>query len=130
MRIDRSLVLVLRADHVGYENEVEVLKHPLRGVGHTYYDKGFADLWAIECLQSHGRIKTAWARVALHLAQKDCRVLSLLPKHVKIWLRLLEDVWASPIIQSFKRDLFSECVRHQEFLHVSMDATVRVVRRI
>ena len=70
------------------------------------------------------------ARVTLHWSAQGSLCISLMPQTVETWLRLLEDVWGSIFLRSHRTSLLDVCEQRMEFRHVSIDCTLRVLRRV
>ena len=54
----------------------------------------------------------------------------MLPKNVRGWLELLEDVLACPAVANLEETLIQECIAHREFQCISMDCTLRIAMRV
>jgi hypothetical protein len=100
-----------------------------RRVGYTYYTNAFADALIQEALVNHGRIRTLVTKLARSMIGHGSSTTTMLPTDVAHWLKLLEDVVNSPAIQALSVLLRHECFLHEEFEHISMDATIRILRR-
>ena len=98
--------------------------------GYSYYARCSAELLLREALVLHGRARTLMPRVAHVLASQGSELVSMLPSDVVHWLKLLEDVCGSPYARGVHRDLVSQCDAHNESEHLSIAATIRVVRRV
>ena len=55
---------------------------------------------------------------------------SLLPRLIHTWTKILEDVMQSPYVLDLKRKLVQELFTHKEFTSLSIDATIRLMRRV
>lgn len=128
--IDRQVVLLLDDSGPRYINASSAIDMPVRRVGNTYLTREFADLVLQEALVHHGRIRTMVPALCRRLSDRGGWQLSLLPLNVVQWLGLVEDVLRSPTVQKLRRDLRAECLVHGEFEHISVDATLRIMRRI
>ena len=64
-------------------------------------------------------------RMAQKLAAGGCLLVSLLPKHVKDWWPIIEDIFCSQRIKAVREALVMEALRHEEFVALSVDATMR-----
>ena len=78
---------------------------------------------------NHGRIRTLVTKLARSMIGHGSSTTTMLPTDVAHWLKLLEDVVNSPAIQALSVLLRHECFLHEEFEHISMDATIRILRR-
>ena len=47
-----------------------------------------------------------------------------------VYLKMMKDIMASPVMAAWKEKLVAQCWEHREFVHLSMDATVRMAMRI
>ena len=128
--IDRRIVLLLTSQGPRYIAVSLVANLTLRRVGYTYYDCSFADLLSRESAWCHGRVRTLMSRVCLHWTTQGSRCVSLIPQTVETWLRLLEDIWGSLFLHRHRTNLLSDCERREEYRHVSIDCTLRVLRRV
>jgi hypothetical protein len=129
--IDRHIVLLLHSDGPQYM-AVSCLpcRDDIRRVGYTYYTGAFAQLLFKEALLAHGRLRPTAARVAFAVLPQCAPMLSLLPRPGEaVWLKLMEDVLASPIPLQLRRDAMDRCASFGEFQHITLDATIRVLRR-
>lgn len=102
----------------------------VRRCGYTYYTKDFAEQFAREALLAHGRVRPVRARLLFHYAATGNPAAFMLPVNVRTWLELLEDVMSCKCVQDLSDALAAECVEHEEFRYISMDATLRVAMRI
>ena len=64
-------------------------------------------------------------RIAQKLAASGCLLVSLLPKHVKDWRPIVEDIFCSQQIRAAQEALVMEAFNHEEFVALSTDATMR-----
>ena len=69
-------------------------------------------------------------RIVGLMVQRGSELVSMLPGTVEHWLKLVEDVHRSPYVVDLQRALLDEAHEHGEFEHITMDATLRIVRRI
>ena len=129
--IDRVIVMAFHTDGPIYLNE-KAVAHSLdyRRVGSTYYSREFATLVIQETIISGGLVKPMVHRLAMIFTQKGSALVSLLLTDVEGWLKVLEDIMYSPFVKDLNRDLKEECYQHNDFIHLSMDATVRLMRRV
>ncbi|CAK0844681.1 unnamed protein product [Prorocentrum cordatum] len=129
--IDNGIVLVLDEDGPSYQNKAAVGQNlACRRVGHTYYTRGFADILLQESLRHHGRVRPATLRTCARVVEQGSELSSMLPTRVDHWLKLMEDVFNSAHVEMRSAALMEECHRHEEFPHVSMDATIRILRNV
>ncbi|CAK0806321.1 unnamed protein product [Prorocentrum cordatum] len=123
--IDKDIVLVLDDDGPSYQNKAAV-GHNLacRRVGHTCYTRGFAEILLQESLRHHGRVRPAMSRTCARVVEQGSELSSMLPTRVDHWLKLMGDVFNSAHVEMRSAALMEECHRHEEFLHVSMGASI------
>ncbi|CAK0832929.1 unnamed protein product [Prorocentrum cordatum] len=129
--VDQDVVLVLDDDGPSYQNKAAVgrsLAH--RRVGCTYYTRGFADVLMQESLRHHGRVRPAMLRACARVVEPGSELSSMLPTRVDHWLKLMEDVFNSARVEKRSAALMEECRKHEDFLHVSMGASIRILRRV
>ena len=69
-------------------------------------------------------------RIALEVVRRGSRLRSLLPSNARGWLSLLEDVMNSPFVVRKQAELASSFLQRREYEHISMDATIRIMREI
>ena len=75
--------------------------------------------------------KTIATDLMHYFLSKGCQVVFLLPRKAsEVYLKITEDIMASPMVASCQRKLLSQCLQHNEFRHLAMDATVRLAMRI
>ena len=43
---------------------------------------------------------------------------------------MLEDVMCSPMVKQLRMDNVAECLQHQEWFHLSIDATIKVAMKV
>ncbi|CAK0831613.1 unnamed protein product [Prorocentrum cordatum] len=129
--IDKDIVLVLDDDGPSHQNKAAVGQNlACRRVGYTYYTRGFADILLQESLRHHGRVRPTMLRTCARVVEQGSELSSMLPTRVDHWLKLMEDAFNSAHVERRSTALMEECHRHEEFLHVSMDATIRILRRV
>lgn len=129
--VDRSLILVLTERGPEYRNGC-VVHHEsvLRRVGYTYYDRSFCTMVVQEFLLQHGRVRSTIPRVILRMRLQGGELTTLIPCNVSTWLKILEDVFHNAWVRSVMEDCLETCYDNSEFRHLSMDATIRVLRRV
>ena len=129
--IDRRVVLCMTGRGPEFHNSTAVSEgNTSRRVGYTYYDRDFALVYLREALSQHGRVKSVRTRLLSHFMHAGCPAVLLLPTSVPLLLELLEDIVISPLVSSIRTRLIQRCCEHDEFVHVSMDATLRVAMRV
>ena len=70
------------------------------------------------------------AQVSKLMAGGGSELVSLLPVDVCHWLKLIEEVFRNPYLIELSASLLQECYEHEEFEHISIDATIRLLRRV
>jgi hypothetical protein len=129
--LDRALVLVLTAEGPRYSSAEAVARSSgLRRVGYTYYDQSFANVLLQEILMTHGRLRTMLPRLTARLLSSGAALAELLPRHTSHWSGLVEDVMSTAYVSSLRRQCLDACYDLGEFEHLSVDATLRVLRRV
>ncbi len=129
--IDKHIVLLLSHTGPKFVNKAAVcMSSTVRRVGHTYYDKGFAEIFLRESLLCHGRMRPVRSRLLGEFTRMGNLAANMLPVNVRGWMALLEDVMASPMVKSLFDELVDQCLTHDEFRHVSSDATLRCAMSI
>lgn len=128
--IDREIVLVLTGTGPQYHQALSTHEAcQVRRVGYTYYTRSFCNIMVQEFLMNHGRVRTTIPRIVMRLSLSGSRLVSLLPSDVLHWLNLIEDAFACPWVVSLRQRCLEQCYSHEEFRHISIDATIRVLRR-
>ena len=129
--IDSEIVFVLTADEPQFCNKASVCRSQQhRRVGYTYYDRSFAQLLIGAAMQEHGRARPIRTRMLTQFVLRGAPLAALLPRNVRGWLDLLEDVMQAPFVQGAHTSLVQECLRHEELLFVGIDTTLRIMLRI
>jgi len=130
--LDRKLVLCLTGEGPKYLSAEMVKDSGLyRTVGYVWYDRDFARIFFGEMIRANGKAKSIAANLIHHFLSTGCQVVFLLPrKATTVYLKLMEDIMASPVVTAWKEKLVAQCLEHREFVHLSMDATVRMAMRI
>ena len=102
-----------------------------RSVGYTWYDIDFATVFFVEMVRCNGKAKMLATSLVHLFLSRGCPVVFLLPrKATLVYLKIMEDLMGSPIVKAWQQKLLTECLRRREFVHVSMDATVRMAMRL
>ena len=128
--IDRHIVFALSHTSTAYLNAEETSHaRSHRRVGNTYYDASFAEWLLREALMLHGRARPLSARYIATLSAHSA-LTHLVPSSVELWLKLIEDVFTSQIVSRLQSTTKSLCFSHNEFAHISIDATIRILRRV
>ena len=83
-----------------------------------------------EVILHRGQMMPARRRLLFLFKEKGSRLCGLLPDINRWWACVLEDITRSQWWIGVRDELLKECVSHDEFVHTTMDATVRVLRRI
>jgi len=131
LELDRALVLVLTAEGPCYRSADAVAgSSGLRRVGYTYYDGAFASMLLQEIMLSHGRVRTMLPRLTARLLTSGPALVELLPRGVPLWLGLIEDVMSTSYVATLRQRCLSVCHGLGEFDHLSVDATLRILRRV
>ena len=130
--LDRELVLCLTGEGPKYLGADMVKDSGLyRTVGYVWYDHDFARIFFAEMIRANGKAKTIATNLMQHFLITGCQVVFLLPrKATTVYLKLMEDIMGSPVVTAWKEKLVAQCLEHREFVHLSMDATVRMAMRI
>ncbi len=129
--IDKYMALLLTKDGPALVNKSSLYEKALyRRAGHTYYDMEFAEAFLREVLINHGRMRTVRARFLTVCTEAKNQLACMLPRSVRGWLDLLEDVLQNPTVAGRFEQLHEECIAHQEYLHCCMDASIRCVMRV
>ena len=128
---DRGIVFVLTVDGPRFMlKAVADAAGEIRRCGYTYYTRGFAEAFLREMVLAHGRVKPTRARLLHAFITSGNELSFMLPKNVRTWLELLEDVMNSTCVRSIGIALVQECTAHEEWRFICMDATLRVAMRI
>ena len=69
----------------------------LRRVGNLYYTHGFAEMLRAEVLVFNARVSSLLPRLAMHACAHGNQLGCLYPVHVRVWLAIIEDIFASPM---------------------------------
>ncbi|CAK0883072.1 unnamed protein product, partial [Prorocentrum cordatum] len=129
--VDKDAVLVLDGDGPSHHNKAAVGRSlACRRVGYTYYTRGFADVLMQESLRHHGRVRPTMLRTCARVVEQGSELSGMLPTDVAHWLKLMEDAFNSARVEQRSAALMEERRKHQEFPHVFMDATIRILRRV
>lgn len=129
--IDREIVLLLREDGVQYVNARTLRQSDhVRLVGYTYYDQGFWRALVGEALIEHGRIRPIMRALLARAMNAGCRVPQLYPRNINVWVRQLEDAFASPMVTGLRLQVEADYLAGGEYAHIGIDATIRVLRRV
>jgi len=130
--LDRKLVLCLTGEGPKYLGAEMVQDSGLyRTVGYVWYDRDFARIFFGEMIRANGKAKAIATNLIHHFLSTGCQVVFLLPrKATTVYLKLMEDIMASPVVTAWKEKLVAQCLEQREWVHLSMDATVRMAMRI
>ncbi len=130
-QIDKYVALLLTKVGPRLVNKNDLYDKSLyRRVGHTYYDREFAETFIREALINNGRMRPVRARFLTLCVEAHNEMACMLPRNVRGWLDLLEDVLQSPTVDGLMDKLHRECIAHREYLHCSMDASIRCLMRV
>ncbi|CAK0792945.1 unnamed protein product, partial [Prorocentrum cordatum] len=137
LRIDRDIRLLLDGAGPIFINAAAIMSEPPEGpttlarrVGDTYYSHAFAEIIFKEFMLNHGRARPTRARIVARCAEAGSQLTHLLPQEVTKWLELLEDLLSAPFVRAARDQLMQQLLDHDEFVHVSIDATIRAAMRI
>lgn len=113
---------------------VRVDDHRMQSVrrfsGKLLYTNDFALLFWRHAMMNWARLRETRRSLVCHGLQAGNRWADALPKNCRTWELLLEDIMGSGVIRRLYRDALKECFDRQEYEHISMDCTVRVLRSI
>jgi hypothetical protein len=128
---NNSIVLILGASGPYYANKDDVgVLIKARRIGYLYYTLEFANMFIREALLHNGRVKTLRARLVFKAQEVGHGLGHLYPRKVQTWLGIMEDIFWSPYVSKMRTDLVSECIRRDELRYISLDGTLRVVRKV
>ena len=128
--VDKQIAMVLDREGPTFMNSSSVSSNSMiRSVGGSLYTVGFAQLVLRESLVLYGRAKPLRTRLLQRFLEAGNDLCHLLPTRVDTWLMLLEDVFSSFMITTLRSSLISECLQHNEFIHLSIDGTLRCAMR-
>lgn len=129
--IDKQISLVLDADGPRFANHTTIAgSSNCRRIGHTYCTKAFSEKLLRESLLQHGRLRTIRSSLIGECSRDGNEAVAMFPVNTRTWMALLADVMESPMVLTLLQQLMVECVQHEEFKHISMDATLRCAMRI
>ena len=130
--VDRKLSLCLTGDGPKFlSTALAKTSGSYRSVGYFFYDNSFATIFFSEMVRHKGKAKAIATSLMSFFITKGCPVVFLLPRKAStVYLKIMEDIMGSPVVQARRTELLAECISHQEFVHISMDATVRMAMRI
>jgi len=105
--LDRELVLCLTGEGPKYLGADMVKDSGLyRTVGYVWYDRDFARIFFGEMIRANGKAKAIATNLIHHFLSTGCQVVFLLPrKATTVYLKLMEDVMASPVVTAWKEKL-------------------------
>ena len=132
-RGDRGIVLLLDSHGPTYANRATVSNdntirsHGVRG---PHYTRKFAEGVLREAILEHGRLRPLRLALLRRCLEAGNELSHLLPTFVSTWLSILEDIMQSPMVTARRASLMQQCIDHQEFTHVCLDATLRCCMRI
>jgi hypothetical protein len=96
--IDKLIRLVFTDAGPTYMSMLEVeAALDLRRVGNLYYTHGFAEMLRAEVLVFNARVRSLLPRLAMHACAHGNQLGCLYPLHVRVWLGIVEDIFASPV---------------------------------
>ena len=101
-----------------------------RRVGYLYYTRAFAEMFFREALLHAGRARPIRARFLTRSLEAGSQATHLFPINVRTWLDIMEDVFSAPFLLEFRQKQMQELIDHDEFVHIAIDATVRVAMRV
>ena len=121
---------VLTATGITFQHKKLIDSSHMRRVGHVYITKDAVGAIVKELILHSGQVLPTRRRLLFSLRAAGNRLCGLLPGNCMWWACLLEDILTSPWWMGVRTKLLKECTEHGEFLHLSMDATIRVLRRV
>ena len=132
LNFDRKVVLCLTGEGPKYLDGDMVKDSGLfRTVGYVWYDRDFARIFFGEMIRANGKAKAIATNLIHRFLSMGCEVVFLLPrKATTVYLKVMEDIMACPEVMAWKEKLLAQCLENREFVHLSMDATVRMAMRI
>eukprot|EP00438_Fugacium_kawagutii_P034931 Skav206392 [mRNA] locus=scaffold834:641080:643152:- [translate_table: standard] len=125
--IDKSIRLLFTEDGPVYVNKVatgDIVS--ARRVLNIYYDKSFAEMMFREIMLHHSNVKSTWPRLHLRALEGGNVLGNLYPSHNRHWWPIVEDIIASHCVQQLRANIFLTLERNQEFVSISIDATLKV----
>ncbi|CAK0846382.1 unnamed protein product [Prorocentrum cordatum] len=137
LKIDRDTRLLLDDAGPTFINAAAVRPWPSEGpttlarrVGGTYYSHAFAEILFKEFMLNYGHVRPTRARIVVRCAEAGSQLTHLLPQKVPQWLELLEDLLIAPFVRAARDLHMQQLLDHDEFVHMSVDATIRAAMRI
>ena len=133
--VDQGLVLCLTEGGPYYVGrEATMARADMRRVRNVYYDRGFANLFLRQLLNTCGKLKTTRNNLVQWFVQHGHPAALLLPRadgsSNETWIGMLEDVMCSPMVKQLRMDNVAECLQHREWFHLSIDATIKVAMKV
>eukprot|EP00438_Fugacium_kawagutii_P027022 Skav232520 [mRNA] locus=scaffold1096:926666:934699:- [translate_table: standard] len=125
--IDKAIRLLFGKEGPVYVNEA-IIGHSLsaRRVLNIYYSKEFAEILYREIVLHHSNVKSIWPRLHLRALEAGNPLGNLYPLHTRHWWPIVEDVFMSAEVQGLRRNMFAALEQNNEFMSLSMDATLKV----
>ena len=124
--IDRSIRLVFSGAGPQFWNKATVDgSSTLRRVRNIYYTVDFADVVYRELLLCNAKCKAAIPRILVSMMAAGCELASLMPRHVKDWWPIIEDIFSSPALRTLQNDAMTFFLQKREFQYLSIDGTMK-----
>ena len=127
--VDNELVLVQDVDGPFYANRGATVD--FRRIGQRiYYTQRLADRMYREILYHSGQAGPIIDRFVMDLASAGNTTYELVYKNSLTWEKIFEDLLYSPVTTRVEAELHHACKERREFEHISLDGTIRVIRRV
>ena len=124
--IDRHIRLVFAGAGPQFWNKAVVDESDnLRRVRNVYYTVEFADVVYRELLLRNAKCKAAIPRILQSIVSAGSQLASLMPRHVKDWWPIIEDIFSSPSVRTLQNDAMNFFVEAKEFQYLSIDGTMK-----
>jgi hypothetical protein len=127
MIIDKLLRVVF--DHAGVKfvnADYAINNEIVRRVGNIFCTRRFAELLLRDVLIYNGKMKSVMQRIAIQVTSLGCEIANLLRVNGKSWWPMVEDVFASPAVQTLRYVSLAELETHTGYSSISIDATLRI----
>ena len=130
-KLDKGIVLVQDINGPFFANRDTVIKDGLtRHVGRVFFTKEFAEFVFREMLYSLPVPMKIYDRFVKHISELPCVTTGLVTRFFWTWNRIFEDIWRSPLATRLQARCRASLLADREFQHISIDCTVRVIRRV
>jgi hypothetical protein len=97
----------------------------VRRIRNLYISCEFAERLIRELMLNKCKMAAVYPILLAYIQSTGSELANLLPQHPSVWWPIIEDLFTSPAVLTLRQELVIELEKHEEYIAISIDATMR-----